>query len=72
MGNNELILRNNQFREDIVDLINNYNDIPAFVRKQTVREVYQQLELVEQQELNNAQEEKSNENTEEEKKGENA
>lgn len=55
MDNNKLILRNSKFREDIVALVNSYNDIPAFMRKTTVQEIYHQLEIVEAQELANAQ-----------------
>lgn len=57
MDNNKLILRNQKFRDDIVALVNSYNDIPAFMRKITVQEIYQQLEIVEAQELANAQKE---------------
>lgn len=71
MENNKLILRNQKFRDDIVNLVNNYKDIPAFVRKITIQEVFHQLEIVEAQELVNAQKEEQEKNNETVKEEEN-
>ena len=60
----KLILAERKFREELVELVNNYNEIPAFTRKTAVKELYEQLILLEQSEYAKAEQLKQ-----EEKKG---
>ena len=49
----ELILKEREFKEKLVELINNSN-LPAFIIKPTLKELFEQLNLLEQQEYQNA------------------
>ena len=49
----ELIIKEKEFREKIAELINN-SDIPAIMIKPIVKELYEQLNILEIQQYNNA------------------
>ena len=49
----ELILKEREFREKIVEVINNSN-LPAFIIKPTLKELLGQIDLLEQQQYEKA------------------
>ncbi len=53
----ELILKEREFKEKIVEVINN-SGLPAFVVKPTLKELLGQVELLEQQQYQQALKEK--------------
>ena len=50
----EIILMKKEFEENLVKLINESN-LPAFILKPIVKELFEQLNIVEQQQLEQAQ-----------------
>ena len=59
----ELILKERDFKEKLVDLVNK-SELPAFVLKPIIKELYDQLIILEQQQYEQIQKQK-----EEKKKG---
>lgn len=51
----ELIIKERQFREDLADVVNNSN-LPAFIIKPIVKDLFEQLSMLEQQQYEMAQE----------------
>lgn len=49
----KLILNQRKIKKDIVELINNSN-LPAFILKPIIKELYEQIELLEQQQYEKA------------------
>lgn len=60
----ELILKEREFKENIVQMINT-SGMPAFILKPIIKELYEQLNLLEQQQYEEAL--KNKEKTEEDK-----
>ena len=50
----EIILLKKEFEEKLVDLINTSN-LPAFILKPIIKELFEQLNVLEQQQLEQAQ-----------------
>ncbi len=63
----DLIIKEREFKEDIVKIINNSN-LPAFIIKPILKELLGQVELLEQEQYNKAVEKKNKENVKKEKK----
>lgn len=53
----ELILKEREFKEKMIELINNSN-LPAFILKPTIKDLYEQLNTLEQQQYEQAKESK--------------
>lgn len=53
----ELILSKREFEENLVEIINKSN-LPAFVLKPIIKDLFEQLNLLEQQQLEQAQKNK--------------
>ena len=49
----ELILKEREFRENLARLINE-SQLPAFIVKPAIKEVFEQLNIIEQQQYENA------------------
>lgn len=64
----ELILMEREFKENIVDMIN-ASGMPAFILKSIIKELFEQLSLLEQKQYEEAciNKEKEKEKTEEDK-----
>ena len=65
----ELIIKEREFKEKITELINNCG-LPAFIVKPTIKDIYQQVENLENQQYNQAleiQRQKEEENKKEKK-----
>ena len=62
----EIILKEREFKEKIVEIINNSN-LPAFIIKPTLKELLGQVELLEQQQYQEALEQKEEKETKKEK-----
>lgn len=60
----ELILHKKEFEEKLVNLINESN-LPAFILKPIIKELFEQLNILEQQQLEQAQKIKKGKNKEE-------
>lgn len=60
----ELILKEREFKENMVDMIN-ASGMPAFILKNIIKELYDQLNIIEQQQYEEAL--KNKEKTEEDK-----
>lgn len=56
----EIILMKKNFEENLVKLINESN-LPAFILKPIVKELFEQLNIIEQQQLEQAQKNKKEE-----------
>ncbi len=61
----DLIIKEREFKEKIIEVINNSN-LPAFIIKPTLKELLGQVELLEQEQYNQAL--KTKEETKEKKK----
>lgn len=57
---NKLILKERETRENIVSIINQ-SDLPAFILKAIVKDLYEQLQTIEQQQYNLAKEKEEKE-----------
>lgn len=64
-----LILRNEEFKEELVKLINK-SELPAFILKTNIENVYKQLSEIEMQQLELARSEYEEAQIKEKKKGE--
>lgn len=62
----ELILKEREFKENIVQMINT-SGMPAFIVKPIIRELFEQLNLLEQKQYEDACINKNKEKTEEDK-----
>lgn len=60
----EIILKKREFEENLVNLINESN-LPAFVLKPVVKDLFEQLNLLEQQQFEQAQKMKEKKDKEE-------
>ena len=65
----EIILKKREFEENLVNLINESN-LPAFVLKSVVKDLLEQLNILEQQQLEQAQKNKQKKDKEEKNKEE--
>ncbi len=54
----ELIIKEREFREKLVELINSSN-LPAFIIKPTLKDLYEQVNILEEQQYNKAVQEKA-------------
>lgn len=63
----ELILKENKFKEDIVDIINN-SELPALIIKPILKELFEKICLLEQQQYQQAKESISMQDDEEKSK----
>ena len=61
----ELILKKKEFEEELVKLINGSN-LPAFILKPIIKDLFEQLSVLEQQQLEQAQKIKEEKDKEEE------
>lgn len=61
----ELILKKKEFEEELVKLINSSN-LPAFILKPIIKDLFEQLSVLEQQQLEQAQKMKKEKDKEEE------
>lgn len=50
----EIILKKREFEEDLVKLINSSN-LPAFILRPIIKDLFEQLNILEQQQLEQAQ-----------------
>ena len=60
----ELILKKKEFEEELVKLINSSN-LPAFILKPVIKDLFEQLNVLEQQQLEQAQKMKKEKDKEE-------
>ena len=65
----EIILKKREFQENLVNLINESN-LPAFVLKSVVKDLLEQLNILEQRQFEQAQKIKQEKNKEEKNKEE--
>ena len=63
----ELILKEREFRENLARLINE-SQLPAFIVKPAIKEVFEQLNIIEQQQYENAIKQKEKEEDKKENK----
>ena len=56
----EIILKRKEFEEELVELINNSN-LPAFVLKPIIKDLFEQLNILDQQQLEQAKKMKQEE-----------
>lgn len=61
----ELILKKKEFEEELVKLINSSN-LPAFILKPVIKDLFEQLNVLEQQQLEQAKKIKEEKDKEEE------
>lgn len=65
----EIILKKREFEENLVELINE-SKLPAFILKPVVKDLFEQLNILEQQQLEQAQKNKEEKNKKEKNKEE--
>lgn len=65
----EIILKKREFEENLVKLINDSN-LPAFILKPVIKDLFEQLNVLEQQQLEQAQKNKEEKNKKEKNKEE--
>lgn len=63
----EIILKKREFEENLVNLINESN-LPAFILKPVIKDLFEQLNVLEQQQLEQAQKNKEEKNKKEKNK----